>query len=58
MYLDDSNWIIDGLAGIPAALEPLDRHSADGLAVSIISFGEIFEGAFHSSDPHIHLGTG
>lgn len=55
MYLVDSDWIIDGLAGLPAVLERLDRHNDDGLAVSIISYGEIFEGAFHSSDPEIHL---
>ncbi len=52
-----SDWLIDALASIPAAVEPLDRHSAAGLAISVISFGEIYEGAYLFPDPHTHLTT-
>jgi tRNA(fMet)-specific endonuclease VapC len=54
-YLVDSDWLIDALASIPAAVEPLDRLSTAGLAISIISCGEIYEGAYLFPDPHLHL---
>ena len=54
-YLVDTDWIIDALADVPSAVEPLDRLSADGLAVSIISFGELFEGAYGFPNPEVHL---
>lgn len=54
-YLVDSDWIIDGLVGVPAALDILERLSADGLAVSIVTFGEVFEGAYHLPDPAASL---
>ncbi len=54
-YLPDTDWIVDALAGVPSAVEPLDRLSADGLAVSIISFGELFEGAYGFPNPDVHL---
>ena len=42
--------MIDALANIPSAVTPLERLAADGLAVSIITFGELYEGAY--SFPH------
>jgi tRNA(fMet)-specific endonuclease VapC len=54
-YLFDSDWIIDGLIGVPVAIKTIAALSADGAAVSIVSFGEIFEGAFGSSDPQREL---
>ncbi len=49
-YLVDSDWIIDALADTPEALATLNRLSNDGLAVSIITLGELFEGAYLSAD--------
>lgn len=54
-YLVDSDWVIDALTGVPAALEPFERLGADGLAVSIVTLGEIFEGAYYFPDPGKHL---
>lgn len=44
-YLVDSDWLIDAFVGAPSAVDRLDRLREDGLAVSIISYGELFEGA-------------
>lgn len=49
-YLIDTDWIIDGIAGIPAVLNTLSRLSSDGVAVSIVTVGEVYEGAFVHSD--------
>ena len=50
-YLVDSDWIIDALVGIPVALDTLARLSSDGLAVSIVTIGEVLEGAYLLPDP-------
>lgn len=50
-YLVDSDVLIDGLVGIPTALDLVAQLRQQGLAVSIVSYGEVFEGAFKSSDP-------
>lgn len=54
-YLVDTDWIIDGLAGGPVVLQTLDRLASDGLAVSLVTVGEVFEGAYRSSDPAARL---
>ena len=43
-YLLDADWIISYLNGRPQAVELIERVSDDGLAVSIIVVGEIYEG--------------
>lgn len=50
-YLVDSDWLIDGIGGDPAAVRVLDELSGDPLAVGIVSCGEVFAGAFSSPDP-------
>ena len=54
-YLVDSDWIIDALAGITSAVSALEQHSEEVLAVSIVSFGELFDGAFGLPDPAEHI---
>jgi len=54
-YLVDSDWVIDALAGVPSALSELERLSDDGLAISIITFGEVLEGAYLFPDYEAHL---
>jgi hypothetical protein len=39
-YLVDSDWIIDALVGVPAAVNTLIQLNPDGLAVSIIAIGK------------------
>ena len=53
-YLVDSDWIVDALAGVDSALKVLEELSEEGLAVSIISVGEILEGAYGFPDPDSH----
>lgn len=50
-YLVDSDWLIDAVRGIPAAVDLLARLHDEGLAVSIVSYGEVFEGAVGAPDP-------
>ena len=54
-YLVDSDWIIDALGNQTAALAALILHAADGLSVSIVTFGEVFDGAYGFPDPERHL---
>jgi tRNA(fMet)-specific endonuclease VapC len=54
-YLFDSDWIIDGLAGVSNATRTIAVLSPDGAAVCIVSLGEIFDGAFGSADPQREL---
>lgn len=54
-YLVDSDWVIDGIASIPSAMRVLEQRAPDGLAVSILTVGEVFEGAygFPNADEHL-----
>ncbi len=56
-YLVDTDWVIDVIKGIPSAVEILDQLIADGVAVSIISFGELYEGAYGFPDPDAEIGS-
>jgi predicted nucleic acid-binding protein len=50
-YLVDSDWLIDASVGIPTAVRLLDLLRDEGLAVSIVSYGELLEGAVGAPDP-------
>lgn len=47
-YLVDSHWIIDNLLGVREAVDLLDALSADGIAVSIITYMEVYEGTLRA----------
>jgi len=49
-YLVDSDWVADWLKGKPPAIELLNKISLDGLAISLITYGEIYEGIFSGQD--------
>ncbi len=51
-HLIDSDWVIDHLEDIPAAVELLDKLTADGIAISIITYMEVFQGIDRSPNPH------
>jgi tRNA(fMet)-specific endonuclease VapC len=55
-YLVDSDWLIDVLIGIPEAVTTLEHLDPSGLAISIVSVGEVYEGAYRSADPSARLG--
>ena len=50
-YLVDSDRVADWLKGRPDAVELLTRLSADGLFISIVTYGEIYEGIYFGRDP-------
>ena len=54
-YLVDSDWLIDAFLGIPTAIHRLTQLREDGMAVSIITYGELFEGALGAPAPMAEL---
>ena len=54
-YLIDTDWVIDAFAGIQSAQRTLNELSGDGIGISVVSYGEIFEGAFSDPDPSARL---
>jgi tRNA(fMet)-specific endonuclease VapC len=44
-YLVDTDWIIDGLGGRETALAWFEEHRDEGLSVSSVTLGEVYEGA-------------
>jgi len=49
-YLVDSDILIDALNGQRVAIDLLNEHFPDGLAVSVISLGEIYDGIVGSAN--------
>ena len=43
-YLVDTDWVVDYLKGRPDAVELLQSLAPEGLSMSIITYGEIYEG--------------
>lgn len=54
-YLVDSDWLIDAFLGVPTTVNLMAQLRDDGLAVSIVSYGELFEGAVGAPDPATEL---
>src|SRR5947209_1656957 len=54
-YLVDTDRIIDGLIGRREALTLFEQHRDDGLGVSIVSLGELCEGAHGYAQPDVHI---
>jgi tRNA(fMet)-specific endonuclease VapC len=50
-YLLDSDWIIDVLNGQQLATQTLITLAPQGLFLSMITYGELYEGAYYSRDP-------
>jgi predicted nucleic acid-binding protein len=50
-YLIDSDWVIDHLSNIPTAVDLLTRLAREGIAVSIITYMEAYQGILRSSNP-------
>jgi tRNA(fMet)-specific endonuclease VapC len=50
-YLVDTDWIIDCLYGRPDATQTLLDLASDGLAVSLMTYGELYQGAYYARDP-------
>jgi tRNA(fMet)-specific endonuclease VapC len=54
-HLIDTDLIIDGLNNQPRVLAGLEGLAETGVAVSIISLGELYEGAYRDPDPEPRL---
>ena len=50
-YLVDSDWVVDYLKGRQQAVQLLSQLAPSGLAISLITFGEIYEGIYYSANP-------
>jgi len=50
-YLIDTDWIIDHLNGQEKVKKELEELAPEGLALSILSLAEVYEGVFYSRDP-------
>ncbi len=50
-YLIDTDWVIDHLRREPKVSTRLEELSAEGLAMSIVSLAELYEGILYSRDP-------
>jgi tRNA(fMet)-specific endonuclease VapC len=50
-YLLDTDWIVDVLNGQEKAINTVLELAPAGLAVSIITYGELYEGAAFARDP-------
>jgi predicted nucleic acid-binding protein len=49
-YLVDTDLIVDHISGRPDAIALLRRLVNDGLGISLMTFGELYEGVFGSDD--------
>lgn len=50
-YLIDTDWLIDYLKGKAAAGKLLDHLVHEGIAISLITYGEILEGIYYGKNP-------
>lgn len=50
-YLIDSDRVVEYLKGRPSAVELLAELQVDSLAISIITYGEVYEGIYRGVDP-------
>ncbi len=50
-YLVDSDYVADWLKGRPEAVNLLRTLEPQGLAISLITYGEIYDGIFYGSNP-------
>ena len=50
-YLVDTDWAIHYLNGHPAISQRLDELTLEGLALSVVSIAELYEGVYYSTDP-------
>ena len=50
-YLVDTDWIIHALHGKEKEVTKLLELKMDGLAISVISLAELYEGVYRSADP-------
>jgi predicted nucleic acid-binding protein len=50
-YLVDTDWIVEYLKGRQPSTNTLVSLRKDGLAISLITYGEVYEGIYHGHAP-------
>jgi predicted nucleic acid-binding protein len=50
-YLIDTDWVIDFLDGRATAVALLASLAGDGLGISLMTFGKVFEDIYGATDP-------
>ena len=50
-YLIDTDWVINHLKGEKRVVRKLEELASEGMAMSVISLAEIYEGVYYSRDP-------
>lgn len=53
-YLIDSDKVAEFLKGIPNTIRLISSLPQDELAISLITYGEIYEGIYFGTDPRKH----
>lgn len=53
-YLVDTDWVADYLKGKPDASQILSTLARDGIAISLMTLGELYEGIHYGRDPQAH----
>ena len=53
-YLVDTDWVIDYLKARTHAVQLLQSLASEGLSISIITYGEVYEGIVDSPDSARH----
>jgi len=49
-YLIDSDWVVDYLKGRPDATALVKELRPDGIAISAVTLGEVYQGVFYGTD--------
>ena len=50
-YLVDSDWIIQHFRGNARVAHRIEELIPEGIGISVVSMGELYEGVYRSSDP-------
>ena len=50
-YLIDTDWVIDHLRQQERITKRLEELASEGLAISVVSLAELYEGIYHSNNP-------
>ena len=50
-YLIDSDWAVAAIRNLPGARAEIERRKPEGIAISIITVAELYNGVFLSPDP-------
>ena len=53
-YLIDTDYVVDYLKGKTQAIQLLTTLAPNGLAISLITYGEIYEGIYYGHNPSYH----